>query len=127
MMPKLSIGLGSAFVILGLIAYFGTGAASVTALIPAFFGVVFIILGMIARAGENARRHSMHVAAALSLLGIFGSFGGLIQLFSMIGGAEVERPLATIAQAIMAVGLIVFLALAVKSFRDARKAAAAEQ
>ena len=122
-MPKLSSGLGSLLIILGILAYLGTGGASVTALIPSFFGVVFVILGLVARSGEQARKHSMHVAAALSLLGLFGSFGGIIEVFQSLGGTQLENPMASYAQAIMAICLLVFLVLAIKSFRDARKAA----
>ena len=124
MMPKFTTGLGSAFIILGLLSYCGTGAESVTALIPAFFGVVFVILGMVALAGEGARKHSMHAAAGLALVGMFGSFAGVIDVFAAMGGAALERPMASYAQAIMAVGLIIYLVLAIKSFRDARKAMA---
>lgn len=120
MMPKISIGLGALFVILGLASFFGTGAEHITALIPTFFGVIFILLGIISQAGEKARKHSMHVAALLALIGVLGSFRGIIDLFAAAGGAELDTPLAAVGQAIMAVGLIVFLVLAVKSFREAR-------
>ena len=122
-MPKFSIGLGALFVILGLASYFGTGAESITALIPTFFGVIFILLGIISQAGEKARKHSMHVAALLALIGVLGSFTGIIDLIAAAGGAELDMPIASVGQAIMAVGLIVFLVLAVKSFRDARRQA----
>src|SRR5687768_18001999 len=41
---------GLILIVLGLASYFLTGRASVTALIPAFFGAAFVILAQIGRA-----------------------------------------------------------------------------
>lgn len=121
-MPKLSITLGIILIILGMGSYIITGAASATALIPAFFGVVFGALGMLGNRSESMRKHAMHGALILAILGLAGSFGGLISLFGAIGGNMPERPSAAIAQGIMAILLIGFLAAGIKSFIDARKA-----
>jgi hypothetical protein len=56
------------------------------------------------------------------LLGLIGSARGIPAFVSLLGGGEVERPAAAVAQAIMALACAVFIALGVKSFRDARKA-----
>jgi len=112
---------GVTLIFLGIIPYFMTGMESITALIPAFFGIVFLILGIAARK-ESIYKHVMHGAAGLALLGLFGSGAGLLKVFTLIGGGTVERPNAVISQAVMAVLCIIFLAAAVKSFIDARKA-----
>ena len=57
---------GLILIVLGLASYFLTGRVSVTALIPAFFGAVFVILALVAR-NESARKHAMHAAVALGL------------------------------------------------------------
>jgi len=44
-MPSVTIALGVVLIILGLAGYFLTGAVSVTALIPAFFGLVLAVAG----------------------------------------------------------------------------------
>ena len=44
---------------------------SITALIPAFFGIALILLGIVAR-NEKARKHAMHFAALLGLVGLLG-------------------------------------------------------
>jgi len=119
-MPRLTLVTGILLILLGIISYFATGQASLTALIPTAFGIVFAILSWLSRK-ENLRKHIMHAAAALALLGLIGSFGGLISAFTLIFGGQVERPAATVAQAIMALLLIRFLIYAVKSFIDARK------
>lgn len=119
-MAKLSITYGVIFILMGLISYFGISSESVTALIPAFFGIPMLILGWLAL-NEKYRKHSMHGAAVLMLLGFFGTVGGLIKFFKMIGGEQLERPAAVTVQAIMAVMCLVFLVFAVKSFIDARR------
>lgn len=119
-MAKLSITYGVIFILMGLISYFGISNESVTALIPAFFGIPMLILGWLAL-NEKYRKHTMHGAAVLMLLGFFGTVGGLIKFFKMIGGEQMERPAAVTVQAIMAVMCLVFLVFAVKSFIDARR------
>lgn len=123
-MPQRSVVLGVILTLLGIVGYAMSGGASMTALIPALFGILFIVAGVMGRK-ENLRKHAMHGAAALSLLGILGSFGGLMKFFAMLGGAELERPAAVIAQSVMAILCIAFLVLSVKSFIDARKQRAA--
>jgi hypothetical protein len=64
---------------------------------------------------------AMHIAMGLSLLGLIGSFPGLIKIFSLLTGGEVARPTAVIAQSIMAILLIFYLLMGIKTFIDARK------
>ena len=120
-MPKLSINIGIILIILGMVFYIVSGGVSITALIPAFFGVVFGGLGMLAKRNETMRKHAMHAALLLALLGLGGSFGGLTAIISAIGGTLPDRPQAAISQAIMAVLCIIFLVAGIKSFVDARK------
>ena len=120
-MARMTLGFGLAFVLLGLVSYFVTDRVSVTALIPAFFGIVLLILGVIMR-DEGKAKHAGHAAAMVALLGLLGSARGVPKALQVMQGGEVERPEAAIAQGIMAVACLIFLALGVKSFRDARKA-----
>ncbi len=119
-MAKLSIAYGVIFILMGLISYFGISSESITALIPAFFGIPMLILGWLGL-NEKYLKHTMHVAAVLMLLGFLGTIGGLIKFFKMLGGVQPERPAAVIVQAIMALMCIVFLVFAVKSFIDVRR------
>jgi hypothetical protein len=119
-MVNTTIAFGAAFIVLGLAGYFGSGMVSATALIPAAFGVVFCILGLLAR-DPGKRKHAMHTAALLGLLAVLGSGRGLTKIGSILAGEPVERPAAVIAQSIMALLGIVFVALCIKSFRDARR------
>jgi hypothetical protein len=118
--PAVTIALGVILIGLGVIGYFVTGRQSPTALIPAFAGVLFLILGVVAQK-PGARKHAMHAAAALALLGFFGTVPGLIKFFRMLGGAEVARPAAVRSQAIMAVLCLLFVIFCVRSFIAARR------
>lgn len=118
-MGKITIGYGSVLLLLGLAGFFGTGAKSVTALIPAFMGVPIIISGWLS-AREHIRMHVMHVAVTLGLLGIIGGAIGLPKLWTLIHGGEVPRPAAVICQSILFVLSLVFVILCVRSFIKAR-------
>lgn len=120
MLANKTIVIGVALILLGLIGYFATGAVSVTALIPAFFGVVLAALGWLSR-DDRRRKLLMHIAVVVGLLGFAGSVSGIPKLIRMLGGAEIERPAAAVSQSIMAVLAGVFVALCVKSFIDARR------
>ncbi len=125
-MANTTIAFGAALILLGLASYVLTEGVSVTALIPAFFGVPLLLAGVLAR-NERYRMHSMHAAAALGLLGFLGSAPGLIALLTLASGGQVARPAAVIAQSIMAILMATFVALCVKSFREARRQRAASR
>ena len=119
-MAATTLTLGIVLALLGVGAYFGTGAQSVTALIPTFFGVPFVILGLLAR-DERKVKATMHVAAVLALVGLMGSARGIPGVIALLGGGEVARPAAAVVQALMAGLCLVFLILAVRSFVQARR------
>jgi hypothetical protein len=50
----LALGIGLALVVIGLVAYVGSGTASVTALVPSFLGVILAALGGFAMARPAA-------------------------------------------------------------------------
>lgn len=119
-MPRIAIVFGSLLVLVGVGFYVGTGAASVTALIPAFIGLPLALLGGLATR-ENLRRHAMHGAAALGLLGFLGSARGLVQLPALLAGEPLARPAAVAGQSLTAVLCLVFVILCVRSFVAARR------
>ena len=116
-MPSTTRTLGIVLIVLGLIGYFGTGRVSVTALIPAFFGAVFVILALVARS-DAARKHAMHAAVAIALIGLLGT---LVRLIPALAAGQLTRP-AVLAQLVMSILLAGYVALGVKSFKDARRA-----
>ena len=119
-MQKITMTYAILLILLGVVGYFITDMVSVTALIPMFLGLPMMALGLMAM-NPTRRKHFMHVAAALGLIGFLGSARGLGGLFTLIGGGEVARPGAVISQTIMAVLSLIFVLLCVKSFIDARK------
>jgi hypothetical protein len=108
---------GIILIVLGLASYTLTGRTSVTALIPAIFGAVLLVLALIAR-NESARKHVMHAAVAIGLIGALASLGRAIP--AVING-DAGRP-AVIVQLIMAVLLLIYVAFGVQSFIAARRA-----
>ena len=117
-MASTTIALGLALIIVGLAGYFLTGAVSLTALIPAAFGLVIALSGLIAR-DERKRKHAIHAAVVVALLGFLGSIRGLLQIGGVFDGTA-ARPAAVVAQTIMALLTLGYLAIAVRSFVQAR-------
>jgi len=124
MIPLLSLVIGIALIALGLVGYVASGMVSWTALIPSFFGVPLAALGLLGR-NERARKHAMHGAAILALLGLLGTARGAVSFGKLVGGMEIERPTAAISQTIMAVLCVIFLVVCVRSFVQARRKPAA--
>ena len=113
-------------ILLGLIGFLATGAASITALIPAFLGIVVLIFAFVGRS-DNRRAMAMHIVAALALLGFLGTVTGIFKTITLITGGEVARPSAVISQAVMSLLSIGYLIPSVMSFIQARRARAAEK
>ena len=118
-MASTTIIFGLLLTILGLAGYFLTGAVSMTALIPAFFGIVLLALGLLARS-DRMRKHAMHAAAAVALIGFLGAVSSLLR-----APMETRSAMANFSQIAMAVLTAIFVILCIKSFRDARRARAA--
>lgn len=113
-------------VFLGILGYVnGTpgddGKVSPTAMIPAAFGGVLGLLGALSLIGPGVRKHAMHFAAMIGVLGVVGGFMPLIRQSSK--GMPFD-PMAPAARNGLMMSLIclAFVVLCVKSFIDARKA-----
>ncbi len=122
-MPSVSIIFGALLILLGILGYayvMSTPNPSMTALIPAIFGVILVLLGVIARSKENLRKHLMHAALVVALLGFLGTVRSFMSIASLFDGTA-ERPVAVIAQVATAIICLGFIILGVKSFIDARK------
>jgi hypothetical protein len=123
-MAKVTIGFGVALAALGLGGYLATGRASFTALIPLAFGLLLVVCGVLARR-EPLRKHAMHAAAVLGLLGFLGPLRVLPQMLALLGGGAVPHRAAVLDQLLMMIVCGVFLALCIRSFVAARRARAA--
>jgi hypothetical protein len=116
-MPGTTRLFGLILIVLGIASYTLTGRTSLTAMIPAFFGAAFLVCAIIARK-ETMRKHAMHAAVAIGLIGAIAALArGIPAAFS----GDPTRP-AVLAQMTMGVLLLVYVALGVQSFIAARRA-----
>jgi predicted MFS family arabinose efflux permease len=109
---------GIILVLLGVASYTLTGRTSITALIPAFFGAVFLLCAIVGRQSDAARKHAMHAAVAV---GLIGAIAALARGVPAALSGDPTRP-AVLAQLAMGVLLLIYVALGVQSFIAARKA-----
>jgi hypothetical protein len=116
-MPATTRLVGIILALLGVVTYLATGRTSVTALIPAFFGVIFLLMAWLART-ESLRKHVMHVAMVVALVGLVAT---LVRAVPAIGDGQIARP-AVLAQIAMSAILAWYLAAGIRSFRAARLA-----
>ncbi|MCH9025103.1 MAG: hypothetical protein IH931_07190 [candidate division Zixibacteria bacterium] len=123
-LPVITIVYGSLLIVLGVAGYFMSGMVSITALIPAFLGIIILVSGVLAQK-ESRRKLFMHIALVFGLLGFLGTASALPSLITMIGGEEVTRPGAVIGKSVTAILSLIFLIIGVKSFIDARRNPAA--
>lgn len=118
-MPLATIIAGSLLSLLGVLGYVFSDSRSLTALIPLGFGTMLELFGALALR-PDFRKHAMHGAAIIGLVGIIGSAPGAITFLKLITGGQVARPLAAKVQAAMFVTCVIFLVLCVRSFQEAR-------
>lgn len=121
-MTKTTTIFGTLFIFIGLFGWFITDMVSLTALIPAFFGLAMVVLARVAEKKEPLRKHIMHAVILLVLVGLLGSFSGLVKFIGSLFGGELERPIAIYLQALYAALSVAFIVLAVRSFIEARRA-----
>jgi hypothetical protein len=113
-MPKTTLIFAALLIALGLGA-FGL-SSSRTALLPAWLGLGLGVLGALALKFERARKHLMHLAAVLALLGALAPAAALgIRAAAM-------SPLALGVNLGMLALAATLLALMVRSFIAARRA-----
>ncbi|WP_440763881.1 hypothetical protein [Natronorubrum sp. DTA7] len=118
--PTLGIGLGIALVALGIGAYVLSDFASVTALIPAVFGVAIALLGVVGWQTDR-QRLAIYGIGALALLGVLGSARGIPDVIALLTGGSVESTVAAVAQGSMIlIGLVLLVAVARDLWSDSR-------
>ena len=121
-MARAAILFGILLIALGLVGYFspatwgevGEKGTSPTALIPAGFGAVLLICGLIVEFAPHTRKHVMHLAAVVGLL---GAAGGVMPLTR--GPLDLEKASAR-SGILMIVLCGLFVILCIRSFVLAR-------
>ena len=131
-MPTLSIMFGVILTAMGIVAYFnpaplGVGkdgqpatAGHPSGLSPVGVGGILIVAGALSIAAPKSRKHAMHAAAAVSLLGMIGGMVPVILRSFRFEEVAVKIGLS------MSVLCAIFLAMCVNSFIQARKARQAD-
>jgi uncharacterized protein with PQ loop repeat len=122
-MPKVTIVFGLLLCGLSAIVLMLKGEFKLgTWLIPTGVGLPLVILGILAAKSVASRKHYMHAAVTLGLLGgLVALFQGISQLVKLAKGAEVNTLAAGMVWA-MTVLCFAFVGLCVQSFIAARKA-----
>jgi len=116
----LGIMLGTVLVALGVGAYVLSDFASVTALIPAFFGVLIAVLGVAGYQRTDRQRLAAYGIGLLAVLGVLGSTRGLPDIIALLTGGAVESTIAAVSQGTMIVICLVLLVAMVPFIRDRR-------
>jgi hypothetical protein len=112
-MPKPTLVFAALLIALGLAAFAFSGSR--TALLPAYFGGALAVLAGLALAYSGARRHLMHAAMLVALLGALAPAAALA-----IRAAQMS-PLALSVNAGMLTLSAALLAMLVRSFVVARR------
>src|SRR2546428_85269 len=120
-MSSISILVGLVLTIYGAYSYAIAETPSPTALIPAGFGIAFIVLGTLA-IREKYRKHAMHVAAMVGVIGFLGgAIMGFPKLLPLLAG-EIADPRTlhkAQSQNLLAFTCLIFVLLCVNSFIQA--------
>jgi hypothetical protein len=121
-MAPIALIFGGLLIGLGLVGYFEpdllgkSDSVSRTALIPAWLGIALAFCGIVTLIKPAWRKHMMHLAA---VVGVIGFAGGFMPLFR----SEFNFTKASAVSGMLMTGLsALFVLLCVKSFIAARKA-----
>jgi peptidoglycan/LPS O-acetylase OafA/YrhL len=121
-MTKVTIVFGILLILLGLVGFFGTGSIHYTALIPTWFGLALAIGGILAISpSERRRKVFMHINVTVGLLGLIGSVVEALRGYGHARSIGVDPDyIALAAKLTMAVLLLIYVNLCVRSFIKAR-------
>jgi hypothetical protein len=121
-MPLFAIVFGGLLTALGAVAFFspdliaGGNPRQVSAASPAFVGIPIILTGLAVLMNPALRKHAMHGAAVLGLL---GTIGGLVPVILRKFDTTQTAVIVGLGMSVLSAA---FLVLCIKSFIDARKA-----
>lgn len=128
-MPAITFLIGFLLVLVGIGGYgiaHSQGHASPTALIPSIIGGLILLCAILAIFKESLRKHAMHAALLIAVLGMLGTVMGVIKLITLITSGSVDRPLAAVSQTVTFVLCLAFVIFGVRSFIAARRARSQE-
>ncbi|MCE2753164.1 MAG: hypothetical protein LW720_14890 [Pirellula sp.] len=127
-MPKITMLFGALLCGISLaILMITQKVGSPSIFIPMAVGLPLLILGLLSNINPHLRKHFMHAAVALGLLGALAALvPSLMQLGKLAQGQEIELTRAGSVWA-MAILCFTYVAMGVQSFIRARKSASAKE
>lgn len=122
-MAKVSVFFGALLIILGIVAFWGTGSVHPTALIPMYFGLPLVVFGYLAKSPiESRRKLFMHINVTIGLLGFLGAVGSAIHAWGHARSLGVDPDMKAIAAQLTMAGLLfIYVNMCVRSFIAARR------
>jgi hypothetical protein len=123
-MAKVTLVFAVLLVALGLAGYFGTGSIHPTALIPTWFGLALGVFGFLAISpNEGRRKLFMHINVTIGLVGFLGAAIEALHGYAHARAEGIEPDQIALASKLtMAVLLLIYVNLCVRSFIAARRA-----
>ena len=122
-MAKTTLVFGFLLVILGAVSYLGTGSQHPTALIPLWFGVALGVCGFLAISpSERRRKIFMHVNVTIGVIGFIGAVASALHNYGSARSAGITPDYTALAaQGAMAIILLIYVNLCIRSFIAARR------
>ena len=122
-MAKVTLVFGVLLAALGLAGYLGTGSIHFTALIPLWFGLALGLGGFLAISpSENRRKLFMHINVTVALLGFIGATVEAVRGYVHATSAGMPPDKIALASKVtMAVLLLIYVVMCVRSFIAARR------
>jgi len=119
-MAKVTLLFAALLIALGLAGFLGTGSQHPTALIPTWIGLALGIFGALAISpSEGRRKLFMHVNVTIALLGFIGTVVEIIRSSLL---AKAPDTIAMASKYSLAILLLIYVILCVRSFIAARRA-----
>jgi len=118
-MAGITVVFGVLLIGVGVVGFVATGSSHFTALIPAGLGLLLVVLGGLSFQ-DRFRKHAMHGAALLGVIGFAFTVLSLGQLPAYFQGDDFPGRGAVPYKAATALLCLVFVALCVNSFIQAR-------
>ena len=122
-MAKVTLVFAVLFIALGLVGFITTGSSHPTALIPAALGLLLGIFGAFSLGPNPSRRKLfMHINVTIGAVGCIGGFVEALRGYGAARSAGIDPDMKALAAKLaMAVLLLIYVNLCVRSFIQARR------
>ncbi len=122
-MTKITLILAILMIALGLVAFVGTGRSNSMLLMPMMFGLALGVLGYMGIKREQKRKLFTQFSAVIATVGVVWAAAEAIRGYGATRAAGILPDyLAMTAEIVMAVMLLIYVNLCVRSFAGVRRA-----